>query len=55
MISLKLFLVCTFRDPNLAENFTNWVKNLLKYLTARSSWSLYFGSATRGPKVTKIN
>ena len=30
MILLKLFLICTFKDPNLAENLTNLAENLLK-------------------------
>ena len=30
MIFLKVFLTCTFKDPNLAEKFTNLAENLFK-------------------------
>ena len=29
---LKLFLICTFKDPNLAEKLTNSTENLFKKL-----------------------
>ena len=30
MTFLKLFLICTFKDPNLAEKLTNLAENLKK-------------------------
>ena len=41
---LKWFLICMFKDPNLAENLTNLAENLLKNWTPRSSRSLFFPS-----------
>ena len=49
MICLKLFLICKLKDPNLAKKLTNLAENLLKNLTPRSSWSLFFPSLTEGP------
>ena len=33
-ILVKVFLICTFKDPNLAENFTNWGKIFFKLNSA---------------------
>ena len=44
MTLLKLFLICTFKDPNLADKLTNLVENLFKKFTPRSSWSSFFPS-----------
>ena len=46
IICLKLFLICTFKDPNLAEDLTNLAENLLRNWTLRSLWSLFFPSLT---------
>ena len=39
---LKLYLICPFRDWNLAENVKNLVENLLNKYPPWSSWSLFF-------------
>ena len=44
MTLLKFFLICTFKEPNLAEKRTNLAGNLWKSWTPRSSWSLFFPS-----------
>ena len=44
---LKSFLICTFKDPNLAKNFTNLAENLKKKLTPRSSWSSFFSKSVQ--------
>ena len=50
MIFLKLFLICTFKDPNLAENLTN-LKIFFLNLTLWSSRSSFFPSLFQmGPK-----
>ena len=40
------------KDPILTENFTNLAENLLKYLTPRTSWSLFFPSLGPTPSTT---
>ena len=44
MIFLKVLLICTFKDPNVAEIFTNLAVNIFLNVTPRSSWSLLFPS-----------
>ena len=51
MTFLKLFFICMFKDPKLAEKWTNLAENPKKPLTPRSSWSLFIPSL--GP--TDIN
>ena len=36
MIFLKLFLICTFKDPNFAEKFTHIAEKKEKKKTLRS-------------------
>ena len=40
-IILKLFLICTFKAPKLAKNFTNLADFFFLNLTLRSSWSFF--------------
>ena len=47
-IFFKLFLICTFKDPDLAEKFTYLAENIFFKLTPRSSWSLFFPSLLYG-------
>ena len=49
MTFLKLFFICMFKDPKLAEKWTNLAKNPKKNLTPRSSWSLFFPSVPHPP------
>ena len=49
MIFLKLFLSCTFKDPNLAENLKNLAIFFFFNLTSQSSWSLFFPSLDSEP------
>ena len=42
MLFFKVFLICMFKDPNLAENLTNLAVNLLKNWTQRNSLSFFF-------------
>ena len=46
MIFLKLFLICMFNDPNLAENLTNWAENL--YLNYYLNLEFVFSSLLTG-------
>ena len=48
MTFLKLFLICTFKDPNLAEKFTNLAENLKKSLTLFMEF-VYSKSVQMGP------
>ena len=45
MIFLKVFLICMFNDPYLAENLTNLAENLEKSWTPQSSWSYFFSDS----------
>ena len=49
MMFLKLFLICTFKDQNLAEKLTNVEENIFKNWTPRSSWSLFSKNRPSGP------
>ena len=40
----QLFLICTCKDPNLAENFTNLAENQKNSLTPWSLWSTFIPS-----------
>ena len=42
MIFLKLFLICTFKDQNLAENLTNLAENLFLKLNSAEFVELVF-------------
>ena len=42
MIFLKLFQISMFKNPNLADIFTNLAENQKISWTPRSSWSLFF-------------
>ena len=42
IVFLKLFLICMFKDANLAEKLTNLAENLLKSWNQWSSWSSFF-------------
>ena len=49
MIFLKFFfLICTFQDPNMADNLKNSAENLLRNGTPRSSGSSFFPSLKEG-------
>ena len=41
---LKLFLICIFKDQNLAEKLKKMAENLKKSWPPRSSWSSFFPS-----------
>ena len=42
----KFFLIFIFKNPNLAEKFTNLADNLKKGWSPRSSWSSFFPCLT---------
>ena len=42
---LKLFLICTFKDPNLAEKLTNLAENLFKKLNSTEFMEFVFFQA----------
>ena len=44
MTFLVLFIICTFKDPKLAEKWTNLAGNPKQSWTPRSSWSSFFPS-----------
>ena len=45
MIFLTLVLICTFKDPNLAENLTNLSTNLFKKLNLAEFMELVFSKS----------
>ena len=44
-IFLKLFLICTFKDPNLAGNLTNLSENLFKKLNSAEFMEFVFSKS----------
>ena len=50
MTFLKLFLICTFIDPNLAEKITNLAENLKKKLNSMEFMEFVFSRSVTVPQ-----
>ena len=51
---VKLFFICTFKNLNLAEKFTNLANNLLKGWTLRSLLSSFFPCLNHNQKILRL-
>ena len=49
MTFLKLFLICTFKDPNLADKFIDLAENLKKKLNSTQFMEFVFSKSAGDP------